>query len=142
VRTLHGVAEQHLERHRVRELRALPESTVLLVEPSEELVAVVRKFAGRVPQVAAAFGVEPATAPPRKRAPRKVAPRKQVPPPPSIAEAPPAFLKYLRFLCVADGNKAKEKMGFRAAYTTREALIDFTSAQRLRDVKLLQETPA
>src|SRR5512140_2675378 len=59
-----------------------------------------------------------------------------------VAEAPPAFLKYLRFLCVADGAKAKEKMGFRPAYTTREALIDFTSAQRLRDVKLLQETPA
>ena len=59
-----------------------------------------------------------------------------------LAEAPPAFLKYLRFLCVADGEKARERMGFRAAYTTREALLDFTSAQRLRDVKLLQETAA
>ena len=59
-----------------------------------------------------------------------------------LTSAPPAFLKYLRFLCVADGTKAKDKMGFRPAYTTREALIDFTSAQRLRDVKLLQETPA
>ena len=56
-----------------------------------------------------------------------------------VAEAPPAFLKYLRFLCVADGAKASQKMGFRPAYTTREALVDFTSAQRLRDVKLLQE---
>ena len=59
-----------------------------------------------------------------------------------IAEAPPSFLKYLRFLCVADGQKAWEKMGFRPAYTTREALLDFTSAQRLRDVKLLQENVA
>ncbi len=59
-----------------------------------------------------------------------------------IAEAPPSFLKYLRFLCVADGQKAWQKMGFRPAYTTREALLDFTSAQRLRDVKLLQETAA
>lgn len=59
-----------------------------------------------------------------------------------FADAPPSFLKYLRFLCVADGAKAKEKMGFRAAYTSREALLDFVSAQRLRDVKLLQETPA
>ena len=58
-----------------------------------------------------------------------------------IAEAPPSFLKYLRFLCVADGRRASEKMGFRPAYTSREALLDFTSAQRLRDVKLLQETP-
>ena len=59
-----------------------------------------------------------------------------------VAEAPPTFLTYLRFLCVADGQKAKEKMGFHAAYTSREALVDFASAQRLRDVKLLQETTA
>jgi UDP-glucose 4-epimerase len=59
-----------------------------------------------------------------------------------MSEAPPTFLTHLRFLCVADGEKAKEKMGFRPAYTTREAVLDFTSAQRLRDVKLLQETPA
>jgi hypothetical protein len=58
-------------------------------QPSEELLTVVRKFAGRVPQVAAAFGVEPA-AEPRKRAPRKSAPRKAVPPPPPIADTPPA----------------------------------------------------
>jgi UDP-glucose 4-epimerase len=59
-----------------------------------------------------------------------------------MSEAPPTFMTHLRFLCVADGEKAKEKMGFRPAYTTREAVLDFTSAQRLRDVKLLQETPA
>jgi UDP-glucose 4-epimerase len=59
-----------------------------------------------------------------------------------MSEAPPTFMTHLRFLCVADGAKAKEKMGFRPAYTTREAVLDFTSAQRLRDVKLLQETPA
>lgn len=56
-----------------------------------------------------------------------------------LALAPPTFLKYLRFLCVADGEKAKTKMGFLPAYTTREALVDFASAQRLRDVRLLQE---
>ncbi len=56
-----------------------------------------------------------------------------------LVEAPPSFLKYLRFLCVADGQKAKTRMGFRPAYTSREALLDFTSAQRLRDVRLLQE---
>lgn len=57
-----------------------------------------------------------------------------------IALAPPPFLKYLRFLCVADGERARSKMGFVPAYTTREALVDFASAQRLRDVRLLQET--
>jgi UDP-glucose 4-epimerase len=56
-----------------------------------------------------------------------------------LVDVPPTFVKYLRFLCVADGAKAKERLGFRPAYTTREAVIDFTSAQRLRDVKLLHE---
>jgi len=59
-----------------------------------------------------------------------------------VADAPPAFLKYLRFLCVADGRKARDAMGFRPAYTTREALLDFTSAQHLRDVHLLHEPTA
>lgn len=56
-----------------------------------------------------------------------------------LVEAPPTFLPYLRFVCVADGAKAKEELGFRPAYTTREAVLDYTSAQRLRDVKLLHE---
>ncbi|MBX3219958.1 MAG: NAD-dependent epimerase/dehydratase family protein [Labilithrix sp.] len=56
-----------------------------------------------------------------------------------IVEAPPSFMHYLRFLCVADGAKARGELGFRPAYTTREAVLDFTSAQRLRDVKLLHE---
>jgi UDP-glucose 4-epimerase len=59
-----------------------------------------------------------------------------------LVEAPPTFLKYLRFLCVADGAKAREELGFRPAYTSREALLDFASAQRLRDVKLLSESTA
>jgi UDP-glucose 4-epimerase len=59
-----------------------------------------------------------------------------------LSPAPPSFAHYLRFLCVADGAKARHTMGFRPAYTTREAVLDFTSAQRLRDVKLLQETHA
>lgn len=59
-----------------------------------------------------------------------------------LSPAPPSFAPYLRFLCVADGTKAREAMGFRPAYTTREAVLDFTSAQRLRDVKLLQENVA
>lgn len=56
-----------------------------------------------------------------------------------LVEAPPSFLSYLRYVCVADGAKAKRDLGFRPAYTTREAVLDFTSAQRLRDVKLLHE---
>ncbi len=59
-----------------------------------------------------------------------------------LVEAPPSFLRYLRFLCVADGDKARRELGFTPAYTSREALLDFVSAQRLRDVKLLSENPA
>jgi UDP-glucose 4-epimerase len=59
-----------------------------------------------------------------------------------LVEAPPTFLKYLRFLCVADGARAHAALGFTPAYTSREALLDFVSAQRLRDVKLLAETAA
>jgi len=57
-----------------------------------------------------------------------------------LAEAPPSFLEYLRYVCLGDGEKASAEMGFRPAYTTREALADFSSAQRLRDVQLLNET--
>lgn len=55
-----------------------------------------------------------------------------------LADAPPEFLKYLRFLCVADGSKIATA-GFRPAYSTREALLDFVNAQRLRDVRLIEE---
>ncbi|MEZ4308270.1 MAG: NAD-dependent epimerase/dehydratase family protein [Polyangiaceae bacterium] len=55
--------------------------------------------------------------------------------------APPSFLRYLRYLCVADGEKAKNVMGFVPAFTTREALVDFLGAQRLRDVRLLSDKP-
>lgn len=56
--------------------------------------------------------------------------------------APPSFLRYLRYLCIADGDKARSVMGLVPAFTTREALVDFLGAQRLRDVRLLSETPA
>jgi UDP-glucose 4-epimerase len=56
-----------------------------------------------------------------------------------VAEAPPSFIDYLRYVCVADGELAAKQLGFRPAFTTREALLDFASAQRLRDVKLLQD---
>jgi UDP-glucose 4-epimerase len=59
-----------------------------------------------------------------------------------LSEAPSSFVDYLRFLCVADGERARRDLGFRAAFSTREALVDFASAQRLRDVKLLAEREA
>jgi UDP-glucose 4-epimerase len=53
-----------------------------------------------------------------------------------FADLPPGFVDYLRYVCVADGAKAAEIMGFRPAFTTREALLDFAGVQRLRDVRL------
>ena len=57
-----------------------------------------------------------------------------------LAEAPPAFLDYLQYLCVADGAQALKVLGFAPAYTSREALVDYANAQQLRDAKLLSET--
>jgi UDP-glucose 4-epimerase len=59
-----------------------------------------------------------------------------------VSEAPPSFFDYLQYVCVADGEQARKSMGFVPIYTTREALIDFASAQHLRDAKLLSENPA
>ncbi len=56
-----------------------------------------------------------------------------------LAQVPPPFVNYLRYLCVADVDRARTQMGFRPAYTTREAVLDFATAQHLRDVRLLIE---
>ena len=53
-------------------------------QPSDELVAIVKKFASRVPLVAEAFGVDPSQAPSRPRGPRR--PKKQAPPAPKPTE--------------------------------------------------------
>lgn len=42
----------------------------------------------------------------------------------------PVLLDYLRFPCVACGEKAADQMGFRASYSTRDALSDFTRVLR------------
>src|SRR5690606_3623499 len=52
-----------------------------------------------------------------------------------LAEAPPAFCDYLQYLCVADGALAKRVLGFKPVYTSREAVVEFGNAQRLRDVR-------
>jgi len=54
-----------------------------------------------------------------------------------LGDAPESFLGYLRYVCVADGQKAR-KAGHRPTFSTREAILDFVGAQRLRDVHLLQ----
>ena len=59
-----------------------------------------------------------------------------------LSEAPPAFLDYLQYLCVADGAAALQHMAFAPAYTSREALEDFANAQRRREAQLIAETEA
>lgn len=58
-----------------------------------------------------------------------------------MTSLPAPFVDYLRYVCVADGDKAKSALGFRPAHSTREAILDFANAQRLRDLSLLSDTP-
>ena len=55
-----------------------------------------------------------------------------------VGEMPPNLLDYLRFLWVADGEKAEKKMGFVPKYTTRETLQSFMGMQRLRAIHLVE----
>ena len=43
-----------------------------------------------------------------------------------LVKPSPVMLDYFQYPCVASGEKAAEQMGFRASYSTREALGDFT----------------
>lgn len=59
-----------------------------------------------------------------------------------LNEVPAPFVEYLRHLCVADGGRAQEALGFVPAYTTREAVLDFGGALRLREARLMSEATA
>jgi len=59
----------------------------------------------------------------------------------SLSVVPRAFLPYLRYVCVADGTKARSVLGFHATHSAREAVLDFASADRLRSADLLSEAP-
>jgi UDP-glucose 4-epimerase len=54
-----------------------------------------------------------------------------------IAEVPPSMLRFLRFLCVADGARAKRELGFSPGYTSREAVLELSATLRLREARLL-----
>ena len=42
-----------------------------------------------------------------------------------IVSEPPAFLNFLRFLCVADGTKARAVMGFQPRHDIKTTILDF-----------------
>lgn len=55
-----------------------------------------------------------------------------------LAPAPASHVDFLRYLCVADGSKAKNKLGFVPRFSTKEALLSFVGAERLREVRLIE----
>lgn len=58
----------------------------------------------------------------------------------NVVQAPASRLDFLKYLCVADGAKARKSMNFVAQHSTKETLLSFIGAQRLREVNLLEAT--
>jgi UDP-glucose 4-epimerase len=56
-----------------------------------------------------------------------------------VSDAPPPFAALMRFLCVVDCTRARSVLGFRPAYSSRDAVLDFEGALRSRSTKLLGE---
>ena len=56
----------------------------------------------------------------------------------NLFPAPSSRLDFLKYISVADGEKAKKVMQFIPRYSTKEALLSFIGAQRLREVHLLE----
>jgi UDP-glucose 4-epimerase len=42
-----------------------------------------------------------------------------------VFDSPPSFLDFLRFLCVADGARARRELGFQARFNIRRTILDF-----------------
>src|SRR4030095_5589434 len=54
-----------------------------------------------------------------------------------MSPASASYLNFLKYLCVADGEKAKIELLFVPKYSTRETLLSFVGAERLRGFDLL-----
>ncbi len=55
-----------------------------------------------------------------------------------LAPAPASHVNFLRYLCIADGSKAKKQLGFVPRFSTKEALLSFVGAERLREINLIE----
>lgn len=55
-----------------------------------------------------------------------------------LNEAPAAFVDYLHHVCIADGSRAQRELGFVPDFSTKEAVLDFGGALRLREARLLR----
>ena len=54
-----------------------------------------------------------------------------------VSPAPAGHLHYLKYLCVADGERARRVLNFAPKYSTKEALMAFVGAERLRQAHLM-----
>lgn len=56
-----------------------------------------------------------------------------------LSPVPGPHLDYIRYLWVADGEKAQRLLGFKPRHSTRETVESFAGVQRLRDVHLIEQ---
>jgi UDP-glucose 4-epimerase len=56
-----------------------------------------------------------------------------------LSPVPGPHLDYIRYLWVADGDRAYRELGFRPRHSTRDTVEAFAGVQRLRDVHLIQQ---
>jgi UDP-glucose 4-epimerase len=59
-----------------------------------------------------------------------------------LSEVPAPMLRFLRHLCVADTERQRRELAEPAMFTTREAVLAFGAALRLREARLLTEAYA
>jgi len=55
-----------------------------------------------------------------------------------LSPAPASHVNFMRYLCIADGTKAESILGFKPRFSTKEALLSFVGAERLREINLLE----
>ena len=58
-----------------------------------------------------------------------------------IWNLPPEMVPFFQYLCVADGCKAHKKLGFRAKYSSRQALKAIIEVEKLKEKGFIAPTP-
>lgn len=55
-----------------------------------------------------------------------------------ISPAPASHVDFLRYLCITDNSKIKKTLNFKPEYNTKDTLLSFAGADRLRQIKLTE----